>query len=282
MRDNHSHPELTHWIPLYILRQGYVKLVDIERADRYHRGLSQAMRRAAHSQDTVGWKQLLEGKVSVSIRRLQEFFLVGCDTMMTIDDWMRGFITKLLEISHSQWIYRNLTKHHASQGRIALKAREDLMREVERQLDLGLNNLPPESQCLLEIDPADLFCRTTEKVQYWLNATLAARAAGERALEVSNGKTASWLEIQRDETYGHLPATYVAPEAADGDTTTGHTKGPATTGSPQTAGESRSSSKAPAAKRAKPEPPPPAPTAPTPPVSTRTQGQSVDTTDLPQ
>ena len=48
------------------------------------------------------------------------------------------------------------------------------MREVERQLEMGLNNLPPELRCLLEIDPAKLFCRTTEKVQYWLNATLAA------------------------------------------------------------------------------------------------------------
>ena len=38
-----------------------------------------------------------------------------------------------------------LTKHHATNGTIALQAREDLMREVERQLDMGLNNLPPES-----------------------------------------------------------------------------------------------------------------------------------------
>ena len=79
-----------------------------------------------------------------------------------------------MEVSHAQWIYRNLTKHHATNGTIALQAREDLMREVERQLDMGLNNLPPESRCLLEINPAELFCRTTEKVQYWLNATLAA------------------------------------------------------------------------------------------------------------
>ena len=240
------------------------------------------MRRAAHSQDTVGWKHLLAGKVSVCIRRLQEFFLVGCDTMITIDDWMRGFITKLLEISHSQWIYRNLTKHHASQGKIALKAREDLMREVERQLDLGLNNLPPESRCLLEIDPADLFCRTTEKVQYWLNATLAARAAGERALEVSNGKTASWLEIQRDETYVLVPATYVAPEAEDSDTTTKQTESTAPTGESTTESDRKSSCAAPAAKRAKPEPTPPAPAVLTPPLPARTPRQRVDTTDLPK
>ena len=212
MRDQHTHPEIAHWIPLYILRQGYVKLIDIELADRYHRRLSQAMRRAAHSQDAIGWKHLLEGKVSVRLRRLQEFFLIGCDTLLTIDDWMRGFINKLLEISHSQWIYRNLTKHHASQGTIALKAREDLMKEVERQLNMGLDYLPPESRCLLEIDPADLFCRTTEKVQYWLNATLAARMAGERAMKLSGGKTASWLDIQRDDRYSHLPSTWVAPK----------------------------------------------------------------------
>ena len=93
---------------------------------------------------------------------------------------MRGFITMLLEISHSQRILHcNLTKHHKTNDTIALKAREDLVKEVERQLNLGLNCLPPESQCLLEIDPADLFRQIAEKRQYWLNATLAARAAGE-------------------------------------------------------------------------------------------------------
>ena len=103
-----------------------------------------------------------------------------------------GFITKLLEITHSQWTYRNLTKHHQTNGTIALQAREDLMKEVERQLNLGLSSLPSETRCLLEIDPADLFRRTTERVQYWLNATLAARSAAERALELSAGATSSW------------------------------------------------------------------------------------------
>jgi len=64
----------------------------------------------------------------------------------------------------------------------------------------------------LEIDPADLFRHTTEKVQYWLNATLAACAAGEQAMELSAGKMSSWKEITSNEQYSHVPPAEVPTE----------------------------------------------------------------------
>jgi hypothetical protein len=141
---------------------------------------------------------------------------------------------------------------------------------------MGLNNLPPESKCLLEIDPADLFCRTTEKVQYWLNATLAARRAGERALEVSNGKTASWLEIQSNEQYSHLPTTYAASEEGDGEAAT--EKASSSTATRPTPTTTKAVGKAPTAKRVKPNPPPPAALAHAVSAPARGRDHEVDTT----
>ena len=74
---------------------------------------------------------------------------------MTIDTWMRGLTKKTLALTHSQWISRNITKHHHTNGTIRLEAKQDVMKEIERQLDLGLNNLPPKSKFLLEIDTTD-------------------------------------------------------------------------------------------------------------------------------
>ena len=207
MEDNNAHPELIYWIPQYIKRQGYCAFTDLNPMQHGLRKMSQSMRAAGHAQDLIGWRHFMEGKISKTIRRLQEFYLLGCDTNMAIDAWMRGFISKILEISHSQWIFRNLTKHHHTNGTISLAAREEVLREVERQLDLGLTGLPDKSKCLLEIDQMELYQRSTEGVQDWLNAVLAARAASEHARRVSAGRTCSWAEVTQDVTYAHLPTT---------------------------------------------------------------------------
>ena len=76
---------------------------------------------------------------------------------------MRGFISKLLELTHSQWIFCSITKHHHTNGTIKLDAKhQDTMKEIERQLNMGLASLPPESKCLLKIDLSAPFQQLTE------------------------------------------------------------------------------------------------------------------------
>ena len=52
------------------------------------------------------------------------------------------------------------------------------MKEIERQLDMGLCN-PPKSKCLLEIDTSELLSRMIECQQYWIYAIEATQTAGE-------------------------------------------------------------------------------------------------------
>ena len=94
--------------------------------------------------------------------------------MMTIDIWMRGFIDQLLSLTPSQWIFRNITKHHRTNGTIQLDKRDSILKEIERQMNLGIGSLPTESRCLLEIDTSGLMGRKTEDQQYWLFAIIAA------------------------------------------------------------------------------------------------------------
>ena len=130
----------------------------------------------------------MDGKIARPIRNLQEIYLLSCPTLLTINAWMRGL---LLNLMHLQWIFRNITKYHHMNRTIKLGAKQDIMKEIERQLDMGLCNLPPESKCLLEIDTSELLSSTIESQQYWLYAIEAAQTAGEQAMKLSRGTTTS-------------------------------------------------------------------------------------------
>ncbi len=112
-------------------------------------------------------------------------------TRMTIDSWMKGFIGMMLDMTHAQWMCRNFSKHHHTHGSLQVKTRREIHAEIERQLEVGLDTIPEESRCLLEIDTRNLFQLRTSGQQYWLHAIEAARTAGQKALELSTGETTS-------------------------------------------------------------------------------------------
>ena len=75
------------------------------------------------------------------------------------------------------------------------------MKEIERQLDMGMGSLPEESRCLLKIDTTNLYRGSSQDQQYWLLAIIAARQVAEAALTISKGKTKSSTEVCRDKRY---------------------------------------------------------------------------------
>ena len=79
------------------------------------------------------------------------------------------------------------------------------MKKIERQSDMGLCNLPPESKCMLEIDTSELLNSKIDSQQYWLYAIKAAIPAGSRALKLLEGKTASWNDIIKNNNFINLP-----------------------------------------------------------------------------
>jgi len=175
--------------------------------------MSQTMRRAANAQDKVGWRHFTEGKISTEIREMQQFYLLTSPTRISIESWMKGLIDQLLQLTHAQWIFRNITKHHHSNGTIKLAEREEVLSEIEKQLDLGIDVLPEESKFLLEIPPQELYSMRTDRQQYWLYAIQAARTASVRALQVSTGDTACWATVVADDKLTGLPTFTPLPPA---------------------------------------------------------------------
>ena len=123
----------------------------------------------------------MEGKVAKQFLKIQRIHILSSNTLLTPQAWIRIFISKILDISHAQWIYRNYSKHHHQKGMLQLQAREDVLREISRQLELPPSEIPESAQYLLEIDHTqDGLDGDFVDQQYWLLAIKAARLDGQR------------------------------------------------------------------------------------------------------
>jgi hypothetical protein len=68
------------------------------------------------SQDIIGWTEFLHGKVSTKMRRMQQAHCLLTNTNLNRDNWMVELTGKLIDISHSQWLYQNFTLHPLTKG----------------------------------------------------------------------------------------------------------------------------------------------------------------------
>ena len=99
---------------------------------------------------------------------------------MNGDDWIKQFVTKLLQISHAQWVYCNYTLHESRQGYLALKGREKVLTDIRHLMDTDPDEVPESSRYLLELDFTQLSNSGYEHQAYWVVAVKAARQAGRR------------------------------------------------------------------------------------------------------
>ena len=100
-------------------------------------------------------------------------------TSWKLDKWAAGLVTRLLEVTHGQWLYRNVVVHDSINGRLAITRKEDIAAQVEDQLLQGGSDLLEEDAYLLEINLGDLQSSTGEQQEYWLLALKAARVASQ-------------------------------------------------------------------------------------------------------
>jgi len=185
MKTHGTQPTVARLVILYLKGRGVRKLASAT-------NLPEQFVSLCVEQDQIGWRNFTEGRISKQFRTIQAQYLRVHHPRRSVDSWMKGFVGQLLHLTHSQWIYRCITKHHRTKGTKAIARREALEQEVHRQRQLGEDAMAEEDKWMLEID---LEGSSTEGYQYWLYAVEAARQAGAHALEVSNGATASWSDV---------------------------------------------------------------------------------------
>ena len=84
----------------------------------------------------------------------------------------------LLEVTHGQWLYRNVQVHDRIAGTLATQRKEELQMEIERQQELGKEGLLEEDCYLAECNLGDLEETSGILETYWLLSIQAAREAG--------------------------------------------------------------------------------------------------------
>ena len=92
-----------------------------------------------------------------------------------VDFWLEGFVVKLLEMTHSQWIFQCISKHHHTKGSLVLTYRKELMVKIERQLAMGVDAIADDGRWMIKIGVSELNESSLADQQYYLYAVEASR-----------------------------------------------------------------------------------------------------------
>ena len=139
--------------------------------------MSTPMSELATSQDKIGWRRFTEGCISKKIHDRQSFHLRMSNSKLNGSDWTKQLISQLLQITHSQWIYRNISLHDKSTGYLHNKTADELATEIHRLAELNPEEIPNDSRFLLEMDRGQLIKGHVETQAYWVTAVRVARTA---------------------------------------------------------------------------------------------------------
>ena len=184
LEDNRTDSELAYLLSQYIAYRGSRTFSSLG-------PMSTAMEEVAASQDAIGWVEFMHGRISKEIRTIQQAHCAMSSCRMNGNDWVHKFVAHLLHLSHSQWIYRNFILHDQVNGYLKLKKRHDVLLEIERLIETDPDDIPQESQFLLDMDFDNLLTAGTDRQSYWVRAMQAARKAGRRTAALAGKVSAS-------------------------------------------------------------------------------------------
>jgi hypothetical protein len=166
--DKGMDPELIYWIPMYILM----------RNDKPFLGhMSAKMQALAESQDKIGLRNFMEGYISCHFYNIQCFHLSMSSSYLNRYNWTKMFISKILQITHSQWIYRNNSLHDKKHGYLRNTQLEDLLQNIAALSDISPEDIPDNCQFRLKFNFTKLTAAHLETQRYWTLAMDAAIAA---------------------------------------------------------------------------------------------------------
>ena len=61
------------------------------------------------SHDIIGWKNFMEGRISRHFFYIQNEYLILGNHRIDAEQLIKQFISKILHVAHSQWIFGNFT-----------------------------------------------------------------------------------------------------------------------------------------------------------------------------
>jgi hypothetical protein len=117
-KDGITDQELAYWIPKYILMWGDKPFADMG-------AMSPRVKALAQSQDKMGYRNFMEGYISTHFYEIQNLHLAMSSSFLNGADWAKQFISKILHVTHSQWIFYNISLRN----KIKLPLQEEIRRD---------------------------------------------------------------------------------------------------------------------------------------------------------
>jgi hypothetical protein len=149
-RDNKTNPEILYWIPTkYILMRGDKPLSKMG-------FMSPQFKALAASQDLIGWRDFTEGHIFAHFYAIQSFHLAMSSSYLNGEDWTKQFISRILQITYSQWIFQNVSLYNRTHGYLHNQKVEEILQQINVLSDLAPEEVPKASQFFLEINFSEL------------------------------------------------------------------------------------------------------------------------------
>ena len=117
-KDGITDQKLAYWIPKYILMWGNKPFADMG-------AMSPRVKALAQSQDKIGYRNFMEGYISTHFYEIQNLHLAMSSSFLNGADWAKQIISKILHVTHSQWIFYNISLRN----KIKLPLQEEIRRD---------------------------------------------------------------------------------------------------------------------------------------------------------
>jgi hypothetical protein len=174
MRSQNTDPELAGLIYRYLRHRGEIPMLSLCRPGSPYRQL-------ATMQDLLGYRNFLEGRITALYHSERQLYISAQHLRKHAGHWCKGFIQRLLQITHRQWTYRNRTIHYKDKDGLTAAQQEKIVKECEDFLWTDPMSLLPEDRDLLEMDFEALGESNAEARYIWLSEMQAAKAASGNA-----------------------------------------------------------------------------------------------------
>jgi hypothetical protein len=165
--------ELLNCIVKFAKGQGGITMTDIcrDKAQQHYRLM-------ATDENDIAWRRFMEGMVCHWAWDIQETYSSVKGSNILPCRWAQGLVVKLLKMTHGQWLYQCVQIHNKVACTRIIACKEKNQCKIERQLELGMEDLLDVEQYLAEINTNDLESGSGEGQEYWLLAICAVRKAG--------------------------------------------------------------------------------------------------------
>ena len=131
--------------------------------------------------DRLGWVNFTEGRICKSLFQVQQEWLSKTGSRWSIAGWSGTFVSRVLDITHRQWLYRNARIHIKVAEGLTQPAHEAIMSKVVTLMGTDPMELLPRHRYLLEWDFLTLGKGSTVDRQYWIMGMESAlQASGRR------------------------------------------------------------------------------------------------------